>query len=254
MKRAKRGAKALHSPKKSTTKPRNNKGAKWQAQFKQIKPYVNFKKPKKVTPYFKSKVKKYHKLIHYYLSKPHIVYKPKPVKKGKNFKERKQREIKKLNKVKNFSNQTAKDLKVVFVHSAGIKKIKVKFDKKGNPFLDSPQIKVTKISFTLIEFVKAKNKQAFIDKVIKESGTVAKRFSLQVGIFTNDPIYTQEHIAEGIEAFIKGSPLNEDEKDAFQGLLGHEYKQKLTPMEYLINKKEKTKGYKNPLSKKRKKK
>lgn len=228
---------------KTFTKPQ-----KWQAQYKKIAPYVTFKKPKKITPYFKAKVKKYYKLVHYYKSKPHIEYRAKS---------RSKAEMQKLNKVKKFSNQNAKELKAVFVHNSGIKRMKVKFDKRGNVFLDSPQVKITKINFSLIEYVKADNKKEFIAQKIKSSKTKATRFSLQVGIFENNSIYTAENIPDSIEALQKGSPLDETEKDAFQGLLGHEYKAKIKTSEaakdYRNTKKQAWDTYKNDLDKKPKK-
>jgi DNA mismatch repair ATPase MutS len=228
---------------KTFTKP-----PKWQAQYKKIAPYVTFKKPKKVTPYFKAKVKKYYKLVHYYKSKPHIEYRAKS---------RSKAELQKLNKVKKFSNQNAKELKAVFVHNSGIKRMQVKFDKRGNVFLDSPQVKITKINFSLIEYVKADNKKEFIAQKIKASKTKAKRFSLQVGIFENNSIYTAENIPDAIEALQKGSPLDESEKDAFQGLLGHEYKGKLktseAAMRYRNTKKSAWVEYENDLDQKPKK-
>lgn len=238
-----------HTSKKYTTSENNHKVPKWQAQYKKIAPYVTFKKPQKITPYFKAKVKKYYKLVHYYKSKPHIEYKPKS---------RSKAELQKLNKVKKFSNQNAKDLKIVFVHNSGIKRVKVKFNKRGEVYLDSPQVRIDKINFTLIEYIKAKDKKQFILDKIENSGTKATRFSLQVGIFENNSIYAKEQIVDGIEALQKGSPLDETEKDAFQGLLGHVYKQKIKTFEaakeYRNTKKQAWDEYENDLDIKRKRK
>lgn len=243
-----RGAKR-HTSKKYNTSEKFHKGAKWQAQYKKIAPYVTFKKPKKITPYFKAKVKKYYKLIHYYKSKPHIEYKPKS---------RSKAELQKLNKVKKFSNQNAQFLKVAFVHNSGIKSMKVKFNKKGQVYLDSPLVRIDKINFTLIEYVKVKDKKQFIIDKIDQSGTKAQRFSLQVGIFENNSIYAKDQIVEGIEALQKGSPLDETEKDAFQGLLGHTYKKKIKTFEaakeYRNTKKQAWGEYENDLDIKQKRK
>ena len=195
--------------------PRDNKSKSLHAQrMKEIRSFVNFDFDlrKELTPYQKSKIKKYHDEITALTARPYQVYRSK--------------DKTRLSKVQKFAQHEKQlaGLKVAFVPTNGKDKAVIKISKKGQVTASTHHITTRLLELDTDELLN--DPKAHVNKVITRD-KAAKRFSVLAGRYeipvTLDRGLVAEYVAN-LTAKYSNDAANNYHGNWLHGLAAHHYK------------------------------
>lgn len=212
---------------------KNNQNSVHAQRMKEIRPYVGFDYDLRteLTPYAKSKIKKYYEEIQQLTARPNQVYRPRRKDRLKAAQEFGQHE------------KHLRDLNVAFIPTNGNEKRKIKFDKSGNITAVSEFVKTRVLPVDREKLVSAENARDYINDLIKTVPD-AKSFTVLAGAFEIPQGHSRRSLPRFVAQLVTkysnvndlGEKANNHHNNWLHGIAAHSFKQQEDFQDYLSEK------------------